>query len=93
MLTLLPPLNKLLRKDTMWKWEKELEVAFEKSKKIIQSSDVLVHYDSQKDLVLSSDVLPYGIGAVLSHLISDGHERPIALSQKQWCLPSPTIHN
>uniref|UniRef100_A0A3B1JAI7 Gypsy retrotransposon integrase-like protein 1 n=1 Tax=Astyanax mexicanus TaxID=7994 RepID=A0A3B1JAI7_ASTMX len=80
--TLLAPLHQLLRKDTNWHWGKEQEAAFEKSKKLMQSSDVLVHYDSQKDLILSCDASPYGVGAVLSHRMSNGEERPISFMSR-----------
>ncbi|KAL6461145.1 hypothetical protein MHYP_G00311110 [Metynnis hypsauchen] len=80
--TLLAPLHQLLRKDSKWNWQKEQEAAFEKSKKLIQSSDVLVHYDSQKDLILSCDASPYGVGAVLSHRMPNGEERPISFMSR-----------
>lgn len=43
----------------------------------MQSSELLVHYDSHKDLILFCDVSPYGVGAVLSYRMPDGQERPI----------------
>uniref|UniRef100_A0AAV2K5K2 Gypsy retrotransposon integrase-like protein 1 n=1 Tax=Knipowitschia caucasica TaxID=637954 RepID=A0AAV2K5K2_KNICA len=80
--TLLAPLHKLLRKDTPWCWKEEQERAFGESKKLLQSSKVLVHYDSQKDLLLACDASPYGVGAVLSHRMSDGQERPIGFMSR-----------
>ncbi|KAJ8248044.1 hypothetical protein GJAV_G00237580 [Gymnothorax javanicus] len=78
MSTLLSPLHELLRKEIKWEWEAEQQRAFEKSKRLMQSSGVLVHYASQKDLILSCDTSPYGVGAVLSHPMPDGQERPIS---------------
>ena len=74
---ILEPLHSLMRKDVVWKWEVEQQ-AFDKAKNQLQSSDVLVHYDPEKELVVSCDASPYGVGAVLSHVLEDGSERPVA---------------
>ena len=76
--SILEPLHSLLRKDVVWKWEVEQQEAFDKAKNQLQSSDVLVHYDPEKELVVSCDASPYGVGAVLSHVMEDGSERPVA---------------
>ena len=44
-------------------------VAFKEVKKLFQSSNLLVHFDPQ--LVLACDTSPYGLGAVLSHVMGD----------------------
>lgn len=75
--TLLAPLHELLRHDVSWKWNKEQEAAFKKAKDLLNTSDVLVHYSADRELVLSCDASPYGVGAVLSHVMEDGSERPI----------------
>ncbi|XP_043944941.1 uncharacterized protein K02A2.6-like [Protopterus annectens] len=80
--TLLAPLHKLLRKETLWTWQEEQDKAFEQSKELMQSSEVLVHYDSRKDLILSCDASPYGLGAVLAHRMPDGQERPIGFMSR-----------
>lgn len=41
----------------------------------ICSAEVLVHYSADRELVLSCDASPYGVGAVLSHKMDDGSER------------------
>ena len=45
MSNLLAPLHKLLRKEELWCWEHEQEEVSKKSKELLQSSSVLVHYD------------------------------------------------
>uniref|UniRef100_A0A8C5QT05 Gypsy retrotransposon integrase-like protein 1 n=2 Tax=Leptobrachium leishanense TaxID=445787 RepID=A0A8C5QT05_9ANUR len=75
--TLLAPLHALLRKETKWTWSCEQKEAFEKSKNLLQSDALLVHYDVNKPIILACDASPYGVGAVLSHRMGDGSERPI----------------
>ena len=78
----LEPLHQLLRKDVCWKWGTEQQEAFEKAKNLLQSSDVLVHYDSEKELMVSCDASPYGVGAVLAHVTEDGSERPVTYASR-----------
>ncbi len=75
--TVLAPLHRLLKKETKWTWGHEQEEALVKSKKLLQSSALLVHYDPTKPLILACDASPYGVGAVLSHRMEDGTDRPI----------------
>lgn len=63
--THLAPLHHLLRKGVSWAWNREQEEAFKKSKQLLQSAKVLVHYTSDKELVLACAASPYGVGAVL----------------------------
>ena len=52
-------------------------MAFDKSKKLLQSANLLVHFQPDLELILASDASDYGVGAVLSHRMADGAERPI----------------
>ena len=79
---ILEPLHLLLRKNTTWKWGKEQQNSFIKVKEILCSPNLLVHYDSEKPLILSCDASLYGLGAVLSHIMPDGSERPIAYTSR-----------
>lgn len=80
--TLLAPVQELLRKDVQWKWQKKHEDAFKNSKTLLNSADVLVHYSADPELVLSCDASPYGMGAVLSHRMEDGSERPLSFMSR-----------
>lgn len=48
--TLLAPLHKLLKKDVAWSWEEKHTRKLFGDLKRLQSSQVLVHYDAQKEL-------------------------------------------
>ena len=80
--TILSPLYRLLQKKQKWIWSSDQEQAFRKIKELLKSSRVLVHFDSTLPIILSCDASPYGVGAVLSHGMSDGGERPIAFASR-----------
>ena len=42
---------KLLRKDVDWKWEEEEKAAFQASKELILSSELLVHFDPKLPII------------------------------------------
>ena len=65
-------------KDRPWKWTEKCERAFVKSKRQLQDSPLLVHYDLKKSLRLACDASPYGVGAVISHVMENGGEKTIA---------------
>ena len=80
--TVLAPLHSLLHKRATWTWEPEQQSAFDKVRSLLTSDTVLAHYDQTKPLVLAYDASPYGIGAVLSHTLPNGSERPIAYASR-----------
>ena len=41
-----------------------------------------VHFDPSFDLLLACDESAYGLGAVFSHKMADGSERPIAFASR-----------
>ena len=74
--TKLAPLHALLHKKSKWNWGRDQQMAFSLAKEMLQSDSLLVHYDSSKKLVLECDASPYGVGAVLSHIMEDGTGGP-----------------
>ena len=59
-------------------WTMTEQRAFQNSKKLLLSSQVLVHYDPSLEVILECDASSYGVGVVLSHKMADGSERPVA---------------
>ena len=76
--TMLAPMHQLLKKDTKWYWRKTQQEAFNKTKEMLSSPQVMTHFDSSKPLLLTCDASPYGIGSVLAHVMEDGAEKTIA---------------
>ena len=80
--TTLAPLHRLLARGARYQWSQTQQDVFDTVKSQLASSKVLVHYDSDIDLVLSCDASPYGVGAVLSHRFGADSERPIAYASR-----------
>ena len=78
----LSPLYKLLQKHAKWIWGPEQEKSFRSTKTQLTSSCLLVHFDPDKELILSCDASPYGLGAVLSHRMEDGSDKPVAFASR-----------
>ncbi|GFX38844.1 transposon Tf2-11 polyprotein [Trichonephila clavipes] len=68
--------NNLLQKGTKFLWTAECEKDFKALKQEIASDRILCHYNPKLPLVLQTDASPVGIGAVLSHIMPDGSEKP-----------------
>ena len=82
MSTLLAPLYQLLKSSTGWQWTEKQEETFQKSKKVLTSSSVLIHFDSNLDIILFVDASAYGVGAILAHKMPNGSERPVAFASR-----------
>ncbi|XP_063220109.1 uncharacterized protein K02A2.6-like [Bacillus rossius redtenbacheri] len=78
----LKPLYNLLAEGAAWTWDANCQQIFEESKEWILQAPVLVPFDPQKPLIVASDASQYGVGAVLSHRMPDGTERPICFASK-----------
>jgi hypothetical protein len=63
-------------------WTDKCEKAFEDTKTMITSDQVLTHYNPDLPVRLACDASPFRLGAVLSHIMPDGSERPIAFASR-----------
>ena len=80
--TTLAPLYRLLRKSCRWRWSTEQKLSFNQVKDLLRSERVLTHFDDSLPLVLECDASPYGLGAVLSHRMPNGEERPVGYASR-----------
>ncbi|GFX04294.1 uncharacterized protein K02A2.6 [Trichonephila clavipes] len=69
-------IDAITKKGTKFLWTAECEKAFKALKQEIASDRILCHYDPKLPLVLQTDASPVGIGAVLSHIMPNGSEKP-----------------
>ncbi|XP_039312438.1 uncharacterized protein K02A2.6-like [Solenopsis invicta] len=75
------PLRDMLLSDP-FTWTQSAKVAYEDIKQTLISPLVLIPYDPSLPLVLATDASKIGLGAVLSHKLSNGQERPIAYASR-----------
>ena len=73
-------LYKLLKQNVKFIWTESAQKAFQNVKEMITSDIVLTHYDSDLPVKLACDSSSYGLGALISHVMGNGEERPIAFA-------------
>ena len=76
------PLNRLLEKKVPYVWNEECEKAFNKLKYLLSNDIMLCFPDYTRLFVVSTDASNVAIGAVISNVMDDGTERPIAYMSK-----------
>ena len=74
------PLNELLEKEIKWVWNERCNRACLKVKDMITADFVLTQYDPNLPVQLACDASPYGLRSVLSHVMTDGTERPVVFA-------------
>lgn len=79
----------LLKNDSPYVWTTNCQQAFDKSKYLLLNSNILEFYDPEKEIIVSADASPYGLGAVLSHPVED-REKPVLFAS---CTLSPAEKN
>ncbi|KAI7811353.1 hypothetical protein IRJ41_013611 [Triplophysa rosa] len=78
----LKPLHELLNKTKKWEWTKKCEDSFNEVKIALAQSEVLTHFNPALPVQLACDASPYGLGAVVSHIMPSGEEKPIAFASR-----------
>ena len=74
------PMYDLLHENKKWEWSAKCTESFKRAKDLLISPNVLVHYDPNLPIKLEADASSYGVGAVISHVMPDNSERPIAFA-------------
>ena len=63
-------------------WSSECTRAMKTAKQLLTASNLLTHYDATLPLKLAADASQYGLGVVISHVLPDGVERPVAFASR-----------
>ena len=58
-------MDRLYKKDTVWRWDPEHQRAFEGIKSVISSLPVLAYFDAKSEHTIQCDTSKQGLGAVL----------------------------
>ncbi|GBG85256.1 hypothetical protein CBR_g39822 [Chara braunii] len=74
--TIAAPLRRLLKKETIWKWDQDCTSTFKKLTKALIEYPVLKVADPSLPFVVTTDASQYGIGAVLQQDDGNGY-RPV----------------
>jgi len=75
------PLRDMLRAESLV-WSPAADKAFRDIREALISQQILMLYDPKLPLLLATDASKTGLGAVLSHRLSNGLERPIAYASR-----------
>lgn len=76
------PIYRLLQKNVDFVWDKKCQERFTELKEDIVQKVVLSHFNPKMPIILTCDASSYGIGAVLSHILPSGEEKPIAFCSR-----------
>ena len=73
------PLNRLTRKDQIFKCAEVQQRAFEEITKVMANAPILTYYDLEKTVTMQTDVSDVGIGAVLLQ-----NRKPVSYTSRVW---------
>ena len=75
-------LQKLLKKNTEWKWETEQQNDFETLMKMLNEEPALPYYAKDKDNIVTTDASNTGLGITLWQKQADGELKPISFGSR-----------
>ena len=75
-------MNELFQNEKKWIWSSKCTQAVQTAKQLLTASNILTHYDPTLPLKLAVDASQYGLGAVISHVLPGGEEKPIAFASR-----------
>ena len=79
--TVIKPLNDLLCKDTVWRWDSTQEKTFSEVKQLLTDAPILHYYDPELPVIVAADASSYGLGAVL-YQTKEGTRHPVAYASR-----------
>ena len=62
--------------------DKEARLSFKRTKEHLASREIVIYYDTGRSLKITYDASPIELGTVLSHILPDGSDRPVAFASK-----------
>ena len=70
--------------DPNFQWGPEQRKTFLAPKELLKKGQLLVHHDLKKPVLLQTDASQCGLGAVISHVMPNSMERPIAFASRTF---------
>ncbi|CAB4424285.1 unnamed protein product [Rhizophagus irregularis] len=80
--SIVEPLNRLLKKNIPYIWDKDQQAAFEKLKTCLTTPLILAYPNFEKSFLLYTDASTFALGAILSQKDDDKKERVIAYASR-----------
>ncbi len=80
--TIAEPLNRILQKGALYKWNDACQAAFEALKSKLMTAPILVFPDFNQPFQLITDASDFGLGAVLAQKDKEGLERVVAYASR-----------